>query len=89
MVGNGLANRRILVVEDEMMVAVLIEDILETLGCVIVGPVSRLEAARQDRQGRAVRRRNPRHHHSRRSGLPGRRNPDGTPHPVRLCERLR
>jgi CheY-like chemotaxis protein len=47
MAGSGLANRRILVVEDEMMVAVWIEDILETLGCVIVGPVSKLEAAVQ------------------------------------------
>lgn len=47
MAGSELANRRILVVEDEMMVAVWIEDILETLGCVIVGPVSKLEAAIQ------------------------------------------
>jgi CheY-like chemotaxis protein len=45
MAGNGLANRRILVVEDEMMVAMLIEDVLKGLGCVIVGPVSKLDAA--------------------------------------------
>jgi CheY-like chemotaxis protein len=45
MARNGLANRRILIVEDEMIIAMLIEDILATLGCVVVGPVSKLEAA--------------------------------------------
>lgn len=33
-----LANRRILVVEDESLVAMLLETILEDLGCSIVGP---------------------------------------------------
>ena len=36
---------RILVVEDEMLIAVLIEDMLQGLGCHVVGPVSRLDAA--------------------------------------------
>ncbi len=37
--------RRVLVVEDEMLVAFLIEDYLTELGHFVVGPVSRLEQA--------------------------------------------
>ena len=40
-----LAGLRVLVVEDEMMVSMLIEDMLEDLGCKVVGPASRLEEA--------------------------------------------
>lgn len=40
-----LAGRRILVVEDEMMVAMLLEDMLTDLGCKIVGPAGRIEDA--------------------------------------------
>ncbi len=36
---------RILVVEDEMMIALLIEDALNGLGYEVVGPASKLEAA--------------------------------------------
>jgi CheY-like chemotaxis protein len=36
---------RVLVVEDEMMVAMLIEDMLTDLGCAVVGPASRLDEA--------------------------------------------
>lgn len=36
---------RVLVVEDEMMVSMLIEDMLTDLGCVVVGPASRLDEA--------------------------------------------
>jgi CheY-like chemotaxis protein len=36
---------RVLVVEDEMMVAMLIEDMLTDLGCTVVGPASRLDEA--------------------------------------------
>ncbi len=36
---------RILVVEDEMMVSMLIEDMLADLGCTVVGPASRLDEA--------------------------------------------
>jgi len=39
---NGL---RVLVVEDEMMVSMLIEDMLGDMGCVVVGPASRLDEA--------------------------------------------
>ena len=42
---DGPAGLRILVVEDEMLIAVLIEEMLQGLGCQVVGPVSRLDAA--------------------------------------------
>ena len=38
---DGLANRRILVVEDEVLIAMQIEEILLDLGCVVVGAVGR------------------------------------------------
>lgn len=38
---------RVLVVEDEMMVSMLIEDMLGELGCLVVGPASRLDEAIQ------------------------------------------
>ena len=41
----NLAGQRILVVEDDMLIAVLIEQTLQELGCVVVGPVGKLEAA--------------------------------------------
>lgn len=41
---NDLAQRRILVVEDESLVAMLLETILEDLGCAIVGPESTVAA---------------------------------------------
>ena len=40
-----LTGLRVLVVEDEMMVSMLIEDMLAELGCDVVGPASRLEEA--------------------------------------------
>ncbi len=47
---RNLANRRILVVEDEMMVSLLIEEVLTDSDCIVVGPYDRvpeaLEAAR-------------------------------------------
>ena len=42
---GGLAGRRILVVEDEMFVAMMIEDLLRGLGCDVVGPVSSVSDA--------------------------------------------
>lgn len=42
---TDLSGLRVLVVEDEMMVSMLIEDMLSDLGCVVVGPASRLEEA--------------------------------------------
>jgi CheY-like chemotaxis protein len=41
----SLEGLRVLVVEDEMMVSMLIEDMLSDLGCTVVGPASRLEEA--------------------------------------------
>jgi CheY-like chemotaxis protein len=40
-----LAGRRILLVEDELLVAMMLEDVLRGEGCVLVGPVGRVEAA--------------------------------------------
>jgi CheY-like chemotaxis protein len=40
-----LKGLRVLVVEDEMMVSMLIEDMLSDMGCTVVGPASRLDEA--------------------------------------------
>src|SRR5512140_3995081 len=40
-----LQGLRVLVVEDEMMVSMLIEDMLSDMGCTVVGPASRLDEA--------------------------------------------
>lgn len=40
-----LQGLRVLVVEDEMMVSMLIEDMLTDLGCTVIGPASRLDEA--------------------------------------------
>ncbi len=40
-----LAGLRVLVVEDDMMVCLLIEDMLADLGCLVVGPAGRLDEA--------------------------------------------
>ena len=42
---TSLAGVRVLLVEDEAMVAMLIEDVLEDLGCVTVGPAARVSSA--------------------------------------------
>ena len=42
---DDLTGRRILVVEDDILIAMLIEEILQDLGCVIVGPVATLDDA--------------------------------------------
>lgn len=42
---NTLSGRRILVVEDEMVVAWLLEDMLGDLGYAVVGPASRVDQA--------------------------------------------
>jgi len=43
--GGGLAGKRVLVVEDELLVALLLEDMLIEAGCVVIGPFARLPAA--------------------------------------------
>ena len=42
---RSLADRRILVVEDDLAIAVLIEEVLQDIGCIVVGPVGKLDAA--------------------------------------------
>ena len=42
---EDLAGLRVLVVEDDTLIAVHIEQMLQDLGCVVVGPVGRLDAA--------------------------------------------
>jgi two-component SAPR family response regulator len=44
---GSLDGCRILVVEDELLIAVVIEEILLDLGCIVVGPISRLDVALQ------------------------------------------
>jgi CheY-like chemotaxis protein len=41
----GLHGVRVLVVEDEMMVSMLLEDMLSDIGCTFVGPAARIERA--------------------------------------------
>ncbi len=41
----SFAGRRVLVVEDEMMIAMLVEDMLADLNCVVVGPAHTVETA--------------------------------------------
>jgi two-component SAPR family response regulator len=45
MSGNEITGRRILVVEDEMLIALMIEDAVQDSGGEIVGPVATLEKA--------------------------------------------
>jgi CheY-like chemotaxis protein len=40
-----LSNRRVLVVEDEIMIAMLIEDMLDEFGCKLVGPATNVPRA--------------------------------------------
>ncbi|MGA7484516.1 MAG: response regulator [Bradyrhizobium sp.] len=40
-----LSNHKVLVVEDEMMIAMLIEDMLDELGCKVVGPATNVPRA--------------------------------------------
>lgn len=45
MAHHVLAGRRVLVVEDELLIAMLVESALEEEGCVVVGPYGRLAEA--------------------------------------------
>ena len=42
---HDLPGRRVLVIEDESMVMMLLQDMLEDIGCVVVGSASRLPEA--------------------------------------------
>jgi CheY-like chemotaxis protein len=50
---TSLAGLKVLVVEDEALVSMLLEDMLGDLGCEIVGPIMRLHEALQLAQDRA------------------------------------
>jgi DNA-binding NtrC family response regulator len=43
---KALAGRRILIAEDEALIALELEGVLQELGCEVVGPVSRVEEVR-------------------------------------------
>lgn len=43
-VGEGLAGRRVLIVDDETYVAMMLEDMLQDLGCTVVGVAQNLDA---------------------------------------------
>jgi CheY-like chemotaxis protein len=45
MAPGGLSGLRVLVVEDEMLVAMLLEDMLTDFGCSVVGPAGDIEEA--------------------------------------------
>ena len=45
MTDSPLSGRRVLVIEDEMMVAMLLQDMLADLGCAVVGPAARVGQA--------------------------------------------
>jgi len=49
-----LTGRRILLVEDELLISCLLEDMLEDLGCTLVGPASRIDQALQLVAGEAI-----------------------------------
>lgn len=44
---SSLAGMRILIVEDELLVALELETMLDSLGCQVVGPAARLEKAHE------------------------------------------
>lgn len=46
MAKSEMAGKRVLLVEDEVMIALMLEDILADLGCEVIGPVSRIAAAK-------------------------------------------
>ena len=50
----GLAGKRVLVVEDELLVAMLVEDMLADAGCVVVGPFARVAEALAAARAEAV-----------------------------------
>ena len=49
-----LQGLRILVVEDDSLIAMFLEEVLSTVGCDLVGPVARLAAAKVAARERAV-----------------------------------
>lgn len=52
--GSRAIGLRVLLVEDEIMVALLLEDMLAELGHEVIGPVARLDEALEMAQGQAL-----------------------------------
>jgi DNA-binding NtrC family response regulator len=50
---RSLAGRRILIAEDEILIALQLETILQELGCQIVGPVTRVDDVRRCLEARS------------------------------------
>ena len=70
MAGSPLRDRRILVVEDEYLIAMSLQDALESAGSVVLGPVPSVEKAiKQNRLRAAHRRRSARRQSRRRACL--------------------
>lgn len=53
---SGLASKRILVVEDDVLIRLDIVSELRNAGCIVIGPASRLEAAMTLAEGRILMR---------------------------------
>ncbi|MDB5365418.1 MAG: response regulator receiver protein [Rhodospirillales bacterium] len=51
---SALTGARILLVEDEALVAMMLEDMLTDLGCVVVGPAARVDDAMLLVEGEAI-----------------------------------
>lgn len=54
MTARALAGMRVLLVEDEMLVAVMLEDILVDLGCAVIGPAGSVAKALELIEGEAL-----------------------------------
>ena len=85
MADSALRDRRILVVEDEYLIATTLSDQLEGVGSIVVGPVSSVEKAIKaiefesgDRRGDLGRQ------PGRRIGLSRRRSASGAQHSIHL-----
>ncbi len=98
--GNGQANGavvglkrsekpRVLLVEDEALVAMMIQETLAEFGFQVIGPVASASEALAAARDSPVRRRRARHQSRRRHGLHGRRDLGQTRRTVRLRHRLR
>ena len=51
---NALQGRRVLVIEDESLVAMLLETILDDMGCSVVGPESNIDDGLRSALGEAL-----------------------------------
>jgi CheY-like chemotaxis protein len=51
---NDVAGLRLLVVEDEMLIAMTIEDVLTDLGCIVVGPAGSVAKALEILKGEEI-----------------------------------